>query len=386
MSVIGSLVVNVSADIGGFVRGAKQVSAAAKEVGAGTLEMDVRFRALRQGARAIQSVVSHVQELAEESRRTGLSLEQLSHGLVSEETVRNVDHMTAAFQDLVDTVKSLAAGGPSGSIAKFFADAFDENIALLTGTTVEIVRGDRAMREHLKQSSAQKEKDNKESLARREAQAQEYLASQKRVAAELARLRDENFALTQGEDAGKLRKFAEDNPTKAAFDEFRAQLAENNRLNAAKKAADEAELQRKEQIKEAEQAAAHAREDAEKRAAQLFEETLTPQEKYVAKLWEIHDLAKAGLIDETTFRRANRAAREERDKATRIDPREDRGEVAAGASALERGSQEAFAALSRFARGNDQSKIPEKQLGELQKINRELIRRRDTEPAVQESF
>lgn len=383
MSVIGSLVVNVSANIGGFATGSKQVEKAAAEMVGHLDGMSVRFRTLRLAAgfvaRAFTAVVGEMHRLDEESQKTGKSIEELSNGALTKLDVDNIHQLGEAFHELVQIVEHLAGGVLSQFLTQL-ADSIDPSILTLARANIQIEKIEKSRAE-------QQEKIAKASQAKQLEDQRAFLAARKRAAEELKALEDKNFTAQHGEEAGRIRKYVDNNaPDQEEYRRFLAALKQEKELEAAKEAAAEAEKKRAEDLKKAEDAAAHAREDAEKRAAALIQDTLTPQEKYIEKLWEIHNLAKEGLIDDETWGRARKAALEERDKAMRVETNDDHADIADGAGAVNRGSQEAFSALARFSRGEDQKDVPKKSLKELQSINRELIRQREKQIGVLANF
>jgi hypothetical protein len=62
--------------------------------------------------------------------------------------------------------------------------------------------------------------------------------------------------------------------------------------------------------------------DALKEANQVFTETRTPMEQYESKIGKLSDLLNSGAVDWDTYGRAVRAAREQLEKATQVNPQQ----------------------------------------------------------------
>lgn len=102
-----------------------------------------------------------------------------------------------------------------------------------------------------------------------------------------------------------------------------------------------------------------AMDDLKNAAKRIFEETMTPLEKYEAKMEELNELLERKMIGQETFDRASAAAKEEQDKALG----KEKGRQIGGAAALDRGSKEAFSSIFANMRGSGAD--PQKELVKL---------------------
>lgn len=106
--------------------------------------------------------------------------------------------------------------------------------------------------------------------------------------------------------------------------------------------------------------------DLKSAAKRIFEETMTPEEKFERKMEELNELLEKRIIGQETFDRASAQAMEERDNAVGVGAS---SRHVGGTAALERGSREAFSSIFANMRA---ASDPQKQLVKLQERSNDL--------------
>lgn len=417
MALVGSLVIGISANLEGLKKGMASTRSELKGLKSSFRDVSMMmkgFGAISLGKQLIGGVASlagHVDDLKKKAEETGMSVEQLSSGMMTALDVQRVQEMSSAFEHLGDTIMSAGASllslgaeggatewadGLSASIANLKKTASDGHWSMAGGLFGMLMFGSGDMNSEKVKGDRWAEAQGKR-MKQAEKDAQKVLEAEKKRRQDMLKGQTDQIIENEfGKDFLERQKFSETGASQEEQETFALRQGMIREQERIKEEAHQREKERIQREKDWTEKAARAKEKLEReaeaareknldRAASLMEGIRTPQEKYRDTLLEIMELEFGGFL--TPADAARLQASEQADTLKELmgdtSSREIKTVGAVGA-----GSSEAFSAINRFKLGQSADagakKNREQQLQTLKAIEKKIGR--EPAAAVVESF